>query len=299
MPELPEVETIRVDLSDKIVNKKIVKIDVRKVKLVKNTQKVFKGFLLNSKFSYIDRIGKLLIFVVKKGRQEKYLLVHLKMTGQFIFVGKNELVAGGHSNSREEARKYRFGGLEKDLPNKFSHVIFHFQDDSTLYFNDMRQFGYLKIVEADELEYIKSRYGIEPLQKNFTWKNFKKTFKNRRTNIKAFLLNQGMISGLGNIYVDEVLFASDINPTRNISSLNEDELRKIFENSKKIIKNAIKQRGTTFSDYVDSKGERGNYSDFLKAYGKEKTICPKCKQTKIVKIKVAGRGTRFCPRCQN
>ncbi|MCK5535595.1 MAG: hypothetical protein KAI79_02145, partial [Bacteroidales bacterium] len=247
MPELPEVETIRTDLSEKVVNKKIIKIDVRKVKLVKNTQKVFKGFLLNSKFSYIDRIGKLLIFVVKKNREEKYLLVHLKMTGQFIYVGKNEVVAGGHSNSREEARKYRLGGLEKDLPNKFSHIIFHFNDDSTLYFNDMRQFGYLKIVNKDELETIKSRYGIEPLQRNFTWKNFKKTFEGRRMNIKAFLLNQHMISGLGNIYVDEVLFASGILPTRNISALSEEELRKIFENSKKIIKSAIKQRGTTFS----------------------------------------------------
>lgn len=299
MPELPEVETIRNDLSEKIINKKIVKIDVRKVKLVKNTQKVFKDFLLGSKFSYIDRIGKLLIFVVRKAKQEKYLLVHLKMTGQFIYVGKNEIVAGGHSNSREESKKYRLGGLEKDLPNKFSHVIFHFGDGSTLYFNDMRQFGYLKIVEADELDFIKSKYGIEPLQKNFTWKNFQKVCEGKRTNVKAFLLNQGMISGLGNIYVDEILFASGINPTRNVSALSEEERRRIFDNSKKIIKNAIKKRGTTFSDYVDSKGERGGFADFLKVYGKEKTICPKCKRTKIVKIKVAGRGTRFCPKCQD
>jgi len=299
MPELPEVETIRTDLLEKIVNKKIVNLQIKKVKLVKNTQKFFKDFLLNAKFSYIDRIGKLLIFVVKKGKEEKYLLVHLKMTGQFIYVGKNEVVAGGHSNSREESRKYRLGGLEKDLPNKFSHIIFYFQDKSTLYFNDMRQFGYMKIVDAGELEYIKSRYGIEPLQKNFTWKNFQKTFEGKRTNIKAFLLNQAMISGLGNIYVDEVLFASNINPTRNISALNKDELRAIFDNTKRIIKNAIKRRGTTFSDYVDSKGEKGGYSDFLKVYGKEKTVCPKCRRTKIVKIKVAGRGTRFCPRCQN
>jgi len=299
MPELPEVETIRTDLLKKIVNKKIVKLEVRKVKLVKNTQKAFRGFLIDAKFSYIDRIGKLLIFVVKKNREEKYLLVHLKMTGQFIYVGKKGVVAGGHSNSREEAEKYRLGGLEKNLPNKFSHIIFHFQDDSTLYFNDMRQFGYMKIVEADELEQIKNRYGIEPLQKNFTWKNFQKIFEGKKTNIKAFLLNQNMISGLGNIYVDEVLFASGINPTRNISALTEEELQTIFVNTKKIIKNAIKMRGTTFSDYVDSEGKRGKYSDFLKVYGKEKTVCPKCKQTKIVKIKVASRGTRFCPRCQD
>ncbi|MDA3840257.1 MAG: bifunctional DNA-formamidopyrimidine glycosylase/DNA-(apurinic or apyrimidinic site) lyase [Patescibacteria group bacterium] len=299
MPELPEVETIRNDLSEKIVNKKIVKLEVKKVKLVKNTQEVFMSVLLNSKFSYIDRIGKLLIFTIKKGDLEKYLLVHLKMTGQFIYVGKNEVVAGGHSNSREESKKYRLGGLEKDLPNKFSHVIFHFHDGSTLYFNDMRQFGYLKIVDALELKMIKGKYGIEPLQKNFTWKNFQKVCEGKRTNIKAFLLNQHMISGLGNIYVDEILFASGILPTRNVSALNEDELRELFENTKNIIKKAIKQRGTTFSDYVDSKGERGGFANFLKVYGKEKTVCPKCLRTKILKIKVAGRGTRFCPRCQN
>lgn len=299
MPELPEVETIRTDLSEKIINKKIVAIEVRKVKLVKNTQKFFKETLLQSKFSYIDRIGKLLIFVVKKSRDEKFLLVHLKMTGQFIYVAKNEVIAGGHSNSREESRKYRLGGLEKDLPNKFSHVIFHFNDGSTLYFNDMRQFGYLKIVEADELEFIKSRYGIEPLQKNFTWKNFQKVCDGKRTNIKAFLLNQNMISGLGNIYVDEILFASGISPTRNVSALDKNELREIFENSKKIIRSAIKQRGTTFSDFVDAEGNKGGFANYLKVYGKEKTVCPKCLRTKILKIKVAGRGTRFCPRCQN
>ncbi len=299
MPELPEVETIRNDLSKKILNKKIVKLEVRKVKLVKNTQKIFKSVLLESKFSEIDRIGKLLIFVIKEGRKEKYLLAHLKMTGQFIYVSKDSVIAGGHSNSRAEARKYRLGGLEKDLPNKFSHIIFHFDDASTLYFNDMRQFGYMKIVESEELETIKARYGIEPLQKNFTWKNFKKTFEDRRTNVKAFLLNQNMISGLGNIYVDEILFASGVLPTRNVSALNEEELRAIFENTKKIIRNAIKQRGTTFSDFVDLGGEKGGFSNFLKVYGKEKTICPKCKRTKILKTRVAGRGTRFCPRCQN
>ncbi|PLX20570.1 bifunctional DNA-formamidopyrimidine glycosylase/DNA-(apurinic or apyrimidinic site) lyase [Candidatus Parcubacteria bacterium] len=299
MPELPEVETIKNDLSQKVLNKKISKIVIKKPKLVKSSYTNFKKDLLGASFFEIDRIGKLLIFSFRKGKKEKYLLVHLKMTGQFIFVGHNSLVAGGHANSKEESKRYRMGGLEKGLPNKFSHIIFYFGEKEILYFNDMRQFGYMKIVTKDELDIIKNKYGIEPLQKNFTWKNFQKIFQNKKTNIKAFLLKQDVISGLGNIYVDEILFASGVLPTRTVAALSEGELRKVFENTKSIIKKAIKYRGTTFSDYVDSSGKRGNFSDFLKVYGKQKTLCPKCARTEILKIKVAGRGTHFCPYCQN
>lgn len=299
MPELPEVETIRQDLSKNIINKKIDKLEIGKVKIVKNDIEEFKKELLEKSFSEIERIGKLLIFVLKSSNEKKYLLIHLKMTGQLIYTDKKNTIAGGHSNSREESMRYRLGGLEKNLPNKFSHVIFSFKDGSRLYFNDMRQFGYLKIVGQDELNLIKARYGIEPLQKNFTWKNFENLFFGKKTNIKAFLLKQEVVAGLGNIYVDEILFASGVLPTRAVSSLSKDELKSIFDNTKKIIKKAIKFRGTTFSDFVDASGEKGNFSKFLKVYGKEKQICSKCKRTKIIKTKVAGRGTRICPRCQN
>ncbi len=299
MPELPEVETVRADLTKKIINKKIDKLEVRKLKIVKNDLKDFNKNLLGKSFSDIERIGKLLIFVIKNPKEKKYLLIHLKMTGQLIYTDKKRTIAGGHSNSRAESIKYRLGGLEENMPNKFSHVIFSFSDKSKLYFNDMRQFGYLKIVNQGELEAIKLKYGIEPLQKNFTWKNFQKLFQGKKTNVKAFLLKQDVIAGLGNIYVDEILFASGVLPTRTASSLDREELKGVFDNTKKIIRKAIKSRGTTFSDYVDSEGKKGNFSSFLKVYGREKELCLACKRTKIVKIRVAGRGTRICPKCQN
>ncbi len=307
MPELPEVETIRRGLKRRVVGKRIKKIIIKKPKLIKNSGQLFKKTLIDNSFADIQRIGKLLIFSIKfksKKAEPKFLLIHLKMTGQLVYCDKNNFVAGGHANSREEERRF-FDGQQEDFcrEGEHTHIIFelnsqHRGKTSMLFFNDLRQFGYLKIVNEKELKEIKSKFGVEPGQRNFTWQNFRKIFFERRGNIKALLLNQKIISGLGNIYVDEILFASRVKPTRLANSLSESEIKKIFSSTKNIIKRAIKFRGTTFSDFVDSRGRKGNFKQKLKVYGRQGKKCQRCKKSKIEKKKIAGRGTHFCSKCQ-
>ena len=286
MPELPEVETIRRDLSQAIINHRIVSISINQPKIIKNKNiNFFKKNLIDKQIISVNRIGKLLYLELSN---QLVLLIHLKMTGQLIYQKKLKKIYGGHS----------FPPQNTTLPNKYSHIIFHFDNESKLFFNDQRQFGFMQIVKNIQLQKIKSKYGIEPLQPNFTLKNFSAIFTNRKTYLKNILLNQKIISGLGNIYVDEICFDAGINPQTLVSKLNKNQIKKLFASTKKIIKLAIKYRGTTFSDYLDSSGKKGNYSQKLKVYGQSKKICPKCQKTTIKKIKLAGRGTHFCPHCQ-
>ena len=285
MPELPEVETIKRDLSQKILHKKITKVEVHKERIVKNGAKEFLRILTGNSFARLDRIGKLLIFVLE--RDGYNLLIHLKMTGQLIYCHRGDFVAGGHSLPK----------IGNTLPNKYSHVIFTFADNSRLFFNDMRQFGYLHLVKLKDLEKIKNKYGIEPLASNFKLEALKKIVKKRSAPIKAILLNQQLISGIGNIYADEILFAARIRPDRKADTLSDSEIKKIYSASQKIIKAAIKFRGTTFNDYVDANGNVGSFVKFLKVYGRQGKKCPHCGGI-VKKIKMSGRGTHYCPACQ-
>lgn len=281
MPELPEVETIRQGLKEKILNQKITKVQVKKKRLVRNRLKDFLNILINNQFTNINRIGKLLILTLA---DHHYLLIHLKMTGQLIYVSKNDLVIGGH---RQAIGK---------LPNKYSHIIFTFQDKSQLFFNDLRQFGYLQIV--DNTQEIIDKYGIEPLTKEFTLNNFQDIFKKRKGILKPLLLNQTIIAGLGNIYVDEVCFQAKVLPTRQVNTLDTKEITKLYQACQQVIKKAVTYRGTTFSDYKDTAGKAGNFVQYLKVYGRSNERCLNCKQSTIKKIRLAGRGTHYCPQCQ-
>ncbi len=285
MPELPEVETIRQGLRQNILGQNIISIEVKKTNIVKNPKKYFVDFLQNQHFVDVSRVGKLLIFHLQN--KDYFLLIHLKMTGQLIFQDKKQTLAGGHS-----------GPKISDLPNKYSHVIFHFASDVKLFFNDLRQFGYLKIVNGQDKEKIVSQFGIEPLQANFTYQNFLKIFKNKRIAVKTLLLNQKLIAGLGNIYVDEVCHQAGVLPQRLVNTLTEEDIKKLFTASQQIIKKAIAKRGTTFSDYRDTEGKTGNFSQYLKVYGRGGEICLTCRQNNLKKIKLNGRGTVFCEKCQ-
>jgi formamidopyrimidine-DNA glycosylase len=272
--------------------------------------------LENNEIKDIDRIGKLLIFKLKynykndntptpltkrghgrkvntptpfaKGGNKKlFLLFHLKMTGQLIYCSKDSIIAGGHSLPK----------LSGCLPNNHSRALIEFADKSTLYFNDMRKFGYLQIVDEKKLWAIKESYGIEPLKDNFKLEKLSEIFKNRKISIKAVLLDQKSIAGIGNIYADEILFAARVLPNRPAYSLKKNEVAAILNAAKKIIKKAIEFKGTTFSDYADSEGNKGNFTKFLKVYGHTNQPCPVC-QGLIKKIRVAGRGTHYCPVCQ-
>jgi formamidopyrimidine-DNA glycosylase len=286
MPELPEVETVRLQLLHKVLNKPITKIEVFHDKAVGN-DKTFKKVLIGKKISDIRRIGKLLIFDFVK-EKDLFLLAHLRMTGQFFYVDSKGTLGGGHSENDTDG---------ENLPHKHTRIAIHFKDKSTLYFNDMRLFGYINIADADAVEKAIARFGQEPIDPNFNNEKFTDILSKRKTSIKAVLLNQTLVAGLGNIYVDEALFTAKVRPTRLANEVTKKEAVSIAKASGDIMNKAIAVGGTTFQHFKDTGGETGNYTDFLKVFGKQNTPCPVC-GTKIKKIKVAGRGTHYCPNCQ-
>ncbi len=290
MPELPEVETIRRDLLLGVLKKKIVGIKINDSKVVRGDKKNWEKELFGKQFLDILRIGKLLAFKLSTG---KYVLLHLRMTGQLIYKEENKIIAGGHPFSKKSKEK-AVGG---ELPNKFTRLIIEFSDNSFLFFNNIRRFAYAKIVSEKDWLKEKKRFGLEPKTDNFVFKDFFKVINSRKSNIKSVLLNQSLIAGLGNIYVDESLFLSKIDPRRLSSEVSEKEAKLLFKSIDRVIGEALKYRGTTFSDYVDSKGKRGDFFNKLKVYGRENQECLICGE-KIAKIRVAGRGTHFCSRCQ-
>lgn len=287
MPELPEVETIKRGLAHRIINKKIatVWIEPSFYKRVSPSPAKFIQILNGCQFKSVKRRAKLLIFKVNNN---VFMLNHLKMTGQLIYIAPTgQAVSGGHAHSG------------KLFPNKFNRAIFSFNDGSKLYFNDLRKFGYLKIVNGVELKQELSKYGIEPMDAKFNFQRFNELLKRKlNQKIKVFLLDQSLIAGLGNIYADESCFAAKIKPMRMIKTLNLKERMELFWQIKKTLKKAIKFKGTSVNTYVNSEGTKGGFINFLKVYGRAPAKCLRCKKANIVKIKVGERGTSYCPNCQ-
>lgn len=286
MPELPEVETIRQGLKKHVLSKRLEKPLVNLPKMVRGNVTAFQAALTGNSFAEIDRRAKLLIFRLEQG--DHSMLLHLKMTGQLIYPNSVDRVAGGHP----------FPEFNVELPNKYTHLIFPFADGSQLFFNDLRQFGYVQLVDNTELDSIFTKYGLEPGTSNFTWEAFQNLLQGRRSPLKQFLLNQQLIAGLGNIYADEVAFYAQVRPDRPLNTLTLAEQRRLFEGIETIIGSAIEHRGTTFRNYADSEGKKGGYAQFLQVYGRAGERCLRCGQAEIEKIKLAGRGTHFCPNCQ-
>ncbi|MCB9810818.1 MAG: bifunctional DNA-formamidopyrimidine glycosylase/DNA-(apurinic or apyrimidinic site) lyase [Candidatus Nomurabacteria bacterium] len=286
MPELPEVETVRLQLLNKVIGKKIAKIEVFHQKTIAN-QTDFTKQLTGKAIDHIDRIGKLMIFSFS-GEPDLFLLVHLKMTGQFFYVAGKNIVGGGHYGGDKDSQ---------NLPNKHTRIAFYFSDKSALFFNDMRLFGYVKTADREEVEKAKTKFGQEPIADNFDYEAFAARLRKRNTSVKAALLDQSFIAGLGNIYVDEALFLAGVRPTRKASKVTKKEALAIAKAGGEIMKESIKVGGTTFQHFLDTGGETGNYTDYLKVFGKQNTKCPVC-GTIIKKIRVAGRGTHYCPKCQ-
>ncbi len=288
MPELPEVETVVRDLNKKIVGKKIKKVEIFNPKIVKNRKKVFVDFLEGQKIKKVSRRGKLIMIFFQK--DEKTLIIHFRMTGQLIFQEKNKIIAGGHNQK----------GMLENLPNKYSHTVVTFSDNSQLFYNDVRQFGYLQLVSWEELNKILLKFGYEPLEKSFNLKEFETLiFKYKYKNIKAFLLDQSLVAGIGNIYADEILFATKVKPHRKTGDLEKKEIKKMFQNIKKILQKAVDFRGTTFNNYRDADGVKGSFKKMLKVYQRQNEKCLRQNCSGVIqKIKIAGRGTHFCSICQ-
>ena len=298
MPELPEVEALRLGLKTRLVGSKIIKIKVKEGmgKLVSsngttrqsNPLKIleFENLPIHKTIVDLNRRAKNIMIHLDDGAM---ILVHLKMTGQFFFVDTNgAVIGGGHSMT---------DGDGSGFPHKHSRIALHFGKDGTLYFNDMRLFGYLKLATAIELEKTKANYGPEPINTSFDTVWFTAALKNRRTSIKAALLNQSFVAGLGNIYVDEALWRAKVAPTRLANTVTNTEAKALALACGDVMNESIKVGGTTFQHFVDTDGNIGNFTQYLKVFGKQGTPCPRCKTT-IIKIRCAGRGTHYCPKCQ-
>ena len=287
MPELPEVETVRRGLEALIVGKKVAFATSDNPKSFPNAPQDVASFLVGATIQDIYRRAKLLIVGLSSGYS---LLVHLKMTGQLVYVDSGVRFGAGHPND----------SLVQELPDRSTRVTISFDDGSTLYFNDQRKFGWVRLmptIEVANIDFMK-KVGPEPLEADFTAAQFAQRFARRaRTNIKAALLDQSVVAGIGNIYADEALWGAQVHPQRLVSSLSEDDFERIYSDVRAVMNLSIEKGGSSNKNYVNAEGKKGSYMDFARVFRREGLACPRCGTT-IEKLRVAGRGTHICPVCQ-
>lgn len=281
MPELPEVETIRRGLSDKIVGKRLNKVE-------SDNPKSFQGKateVIDRTVLAIERRAKVIRIQLSEG---KNLLFHLKMTGQLIYLDKDRRFAGGHPSHDWHA----------NLPNKHTRIVFTFDDESKLFFNDLRKFGWCKVLDDAEIEKVFAEYGPEPFSPDFTWEYlFNRSKSMPKKTVKQFIMDQQIIAGIGNIYADESLFLTKLMPSTKVGLLKEADWKELIKNIKEVLEKGILYGGTTDSDYVNIEGKKGGMQNYLNVYHRTGEKCPNCEGT-IDKMKIGGRGTYFCRSCQ-
>lgn len=285
MPELPEVETIKSELNRLIKNKIIESVDINLVKQVKNPRSEFLKIVTGRKIDGVRRRAKMLIMDLDS---DHHLIFHLKMTGQLIYRSETGKLAGGGHPIKHDL---------ENLPNKYSHVVFYFKGGGRLFFNDLRQFGWVRTVTDDELEKIIAAYGPEPLAKDFDMEKFGAIIKNKKTALKPLLMDQAIVAGVGNIYAQEACYCAGIAPTRPANKLNNSEIKKLFDCLQQILKLAIEKKGTSADNYVDALGRQGSMMPYLKIYNKAGEQCQKCKSV-IKSMKQGARTTCYCAHCQ-
>jgi len=276
MPELPEVETIRRTLEPSIVGKTIEKIEVFNPVVLENVSAQefisIEGAVVNA----VRRRGKYLIIELEKNGETKQMVAHMRMTGKLLFAATEQ------------------------PPAKHRHLRFVFDDGSELNFEDTRRFGRFWLVGADELDTVSglNTLGPEPISDDFSCEYWEKAITKRgRTLVKAALLDQHLVAGLGNIYADEVLFAAGVYGGRKVSSLTHEENEKLCSAMRDILNLGIEKCGTSFSDYVDSNNEKGDMISYLQVYLQEGKKCSRCGGT-IKRTKLVGRSSYYCPDCQ-
>lgn len=287
MPELPEVETVRRGLVALIVHKTITKIAVRdSPKSFPNDQTTVDEFLIGAQIMAVRRRAKVLLIDLDT---DYTLVIHLKMTGQLVYRGE-QVFGAGHPND----------SLIGDLPDRSTRVVMEFSDGSRLYFNDQRKFGWVKLypsLEVPNIDFMQ-RVGPEPLEDSFTAEEFIPRIRRRQnTTIKAALLDQTVLAGVGNIYADESLWGAKIHPATRVKDVSNALLSELLEQIKYVMNLAIEKGGSTDRNYVNAEGKKGSYMDFARVFRREGKACPRCGGT-IEKSRVAGRGTHTCPQCQ-
>lgn len=270
MPELPEVETIVRELHSQIAMRRIKNVKVRLNKIVRTGPRRLQNLVKNEIVEKVSRRGK---FIVISLTNNKYIIIHLKMTGQFLW-----------------------GNPSEEWP-RHVHVGIYFEDGRLLLYRDMRQFGYLLGLSQDEYsEWLASQtIGPDPFQ--ISADDFTAMLTNRRGRIKPLLLNQGFISGLGNIYVDESLFAAGIHPCSSAEKVSPEQAGLLHREMVRILTDAINSKGSTTDNYVSLSGSGGEYQKRHQVYGKKGNCCPRCGET-LERDVIGGRGTHFCPACQ-
>jgi formamidopyrimidine-DNA glycosylase len=273
MPELPEVETVKTTLNRLVAGRTIARVTVSLPRIIQRPDDVerFCAECAGRTIHRVERRGKFLRLIL----DDAVLVSHLRMEG-------------------------RYGVYRPEEPiEKHTHVIFRFTDGMELRYKDVRQFGTMHLFAAgeDERSAPLNKLGLEPLSPGFTFEAFRAALSGRRTRIKPLLLDQTVVAGLGNIYVDESLFAARIHPERAVDSLTEDELRRLHGSIAAVLREAVAAGGSSIKSYVNGQGEMGMFQQQLKAYGRKNEPCEAC-GTPIRKIVVGGRGTHFCPGCQ-
>lgn len=342
MPELPEVETIRLGLSRLIVGQGIAGVQFDWPKSFPNAPSDVAQFVVGAHVVAVHRRAKVLLIELSTGYT---LVTHLKMTGQLVFVadknkarGKwkmedskttapysNSHIPNANNTSRQASFRgrgddpefisgssggvgpsFRFGGghpndsLIGELPDKTTRVEITFQDESKLFFNDQRKFGWMRLcptLEVPNIDFMK-RVGPEPLDDSFTGDVLYERLQRRKnTSIKAALLDQTVLAGIGNIYADESLWGAQIHPVTPVRLLPKSKIQNLTSEIKAVLLLSLAKGGSTDKNYIDAEGNRGSYLSFARVFRREGEACPRCGTT-IEKLRVAGRGTHVCPRCQ-
>jgi formamidopyrimidine-DNA glycosylase len=286
MPELPEVETIRAGLSRLLPGRVVEDVWHDWQKSFPNAPADVARFLINAEIVKVRRRAKVLIIELAN---EYSLVIHLKMTGQLVFRGEKSFGAGNPSQS-----------LVGELPDKSTRVVLDFNDGSKLYFNDQRKFGWMRLLpstEVPEIDFMKT-VGPEPLESDFTIDLFiDRLNKRKNSSIKAVLLDQKILAGVGNIYADESLWMAKIHPLTPVTKIPRTKLVGLHSDLLAVLRLSIEKGGSTDRNYVDSEGKKGSYLSFANVFRKQGQPCPRC-GTEIIKIRAAGRGTHICPKDQ-
>ncbi|MFZ1324374.1 MAG: bifunctional DNA-formamidopyrimidine glycosylase/DNA-(apurinic or apyrimidinic site) lyase [Candidatus Saccharimonadales bacterium] len=319
MPELPEVETVRRGLHKLIIGKTVKSVDFDWPKSFPNAPGDVAQFLIGAQIIDVRRRAKVLIIDLDSGYS---LVIHLKMTGQLVYVRKRESAVtsqrspvkteDGRLKTKDFTPEERFGaGHPNDsligrLPDKSTRATLHLEDvrgqSSHMYFNDQRKFGWMRLlptVEVPNIDFFK-KVGPEPLSDEFTAKIlYERLQKRAKTSIKAALLDQTVLAGVGNIYADESLWGAKIHPASKVADIPKSKIYILYSELRLVLELAIEKGGSTDRNYVNAEGKKGSYIDFARVFRREGKDCPRHPGTVIIKTKVAGRGTHTCPRCQS
>ena len=315
MPELPEVETVKRGLERLIVGRTIRVITHDTPKSFPNPPNEVDVFALGASVTAVRRRAKILLIDLSS---DYSFAIHLKMTGQLVFVAQKQ--TSDLRPKTEEGRQQlshlrsqvldlpsdRFGAghpndsLVGELPDRSTRVTFEFTDGTHLYFNDQRKFGWMKLVptiSVNEIDFMK-KLGPEPLEIDFTTTDFISRIRRRNaTTVKAAILDQTVLAGVGNIYADESLWGARIHPATRVRDVSDERLAVLLHEIKYVMNLAIEKGGSTDRNYVNAEGKRGSYTDFARVFRREGQACPRCGTT-IEKTRVASRGTHICPICQ-